>query len=158
VLVSERRGTAIADPQALGYALLHTASDRRSVMKGIEKVLLIARQRNVDPEIEKVVPRTTGYEPAQRPLAGREPRRFVCSRPWKVSRDHRWHNEDDWDVRHASHEGGKLFNRGKLNLPLGNWRSLRRFVQRWRSPELAVAEQLIVPVAIRRARRAQAKS
>ena len=83
---SERRGTAIADPQALGYALLHTAGDRRPVVNRIEKVLLIARQRIVDPEVEEVAMRAAGYEPGQRPLAGCKPRRFASSGPWKVTR------------------------------------------------------------------------
>jgi hypothetical protein len=70
---SERRGTAITDPQALGYALLHTAGDRRPVVNRVEKVLRIARQRIVDVEVEKVAMRAGGYEPGQRALAGCKP-------------------------------------------------------------------------------------
>ena len=84
---SERRRTAITDPQALGYALLHTAGDRRPVVNRIEKVLLIARQRIVDVEVEEVAMRAGGYEPGQRPLAGCKPRRFASSGPWNVARE-----------------------------------------------------------------------
>ena len=82
---SERRRTAISDPQALGYALLHAAGDRPAVVNRIEKVLLIARQGIVDPEVEKVAMRSGGYEPrASAPLqaaslaASRVPRPVEC--------------------------------------------------------------------------------
>ena len=135
---SERRGTAITDPQALGYALLHTTGDRRPVVNRVEKVLRIARQRIVDVEVEKVAMRAGGYEPGQRPLAGCKPRRFASSGPWNVAREERRHDQDDWDVRHVGDEAGKLFNCGKLRL--GNGRSVRRFVRRRCGPEFAVAE------------------
>src|SRR4029077_5043457 len=65
---SERRGAAITDPQTLGYALLHTPGGRRPGVNRVEKVLLIARQRIVDVEIEEVALRAGGYEPGQRSL------------------------------------------------------------------------------------------